>query len=179
MEEEQFTEAVLHRHSLQRAKQSGHPALPHWRWFTNKECGYVVEFPSRPFENPYTLSNRQSAISYRQFASALDSNHAFMVATLVTSLTNDFTDDQIKLLFDKSMKGSMRAGDRLISERDITIGTNLGREVEILKIDDNFLKMRFYQVGHDLQQLTVLVPVANQQSTNITRFLDSFRLLSR
>src|SRR5436190_17909062 len=76
-------------------KSSHKEAVPHWRRFTNNECGYVVEFPSRPFENPITLNNHQNVVSYRQFASALGSNQAFMVATLVTSVTNTYSDEQI------------------------------------------------------------------------------------
>src|SRR6266446_2353582 len=82
------------RQSAAQAKQ----VIPRWRLFTNNECGYVVEFPSKPFNNPYKLTNPQQVVSYRQFASALGSNRAFLVATLVTGWTNNFSDEQVKLL---------------------------------------------------------------------------------
>jgi len=165
--------------TFRRTNQSTAHVRPHWQRYTNRECGYVVEFPSRSFENPYTLSNRQNVISYRQFASSLGSNQAFMVATLVTSFTNDFSDEQIKFLLAKATRGALDKNGKLISERDIALGTNLGREIEMVKGDGNFIKMRFYQVGHDVQELTVLVPNENRGSTNISHFLDSFRLITK
>ncbi len=165
--------------SIWKTKEFNAKVAPHWHRFTNAECGYVVEFPSKPFENPITLSNRQNVISYRQFASAVGSNQAFMVATLVTSLTNTYSHEQIKFLLDNAAHGTLAAGDELVAERDIRIGANLGREIEIIKNNGNFVKIRFYQVEHDLQQLTVLDPRAYKQSTNISHFLDSFHLISQ
>ncbi len=102
-----FVSSILH--SSQERKREQRRTAPRWQWFTNRDSGYVVEFPSRPFENPYTLSNTQNVISYRQFASTLGSNNAFMVATLVTSVTNTFTDDEIKLL----LKGLLAKNQKL------------------------------------------------------------------
>src|SRR5204863_855691 len=104
---------------------------------------------------------------------------AFLVATLVIGWTNNFSDEQVKLLLGKAIKGGLGEGDRLVAERDIALGTNLGREAEITKSDGSFVKMRFYQVEHDLQELTAVVPFAERESTNISYFLDSFRLLSK
>lgn len=111
-----------------------------------------MAFPSRPFENPYALSNHQNVVSYRQFASALESNEAFMVATLVTSLTNAYSDEQINFLLDTVTKEALGADGKLLAQRDVMLGTNIGREFEFLKADGYFTKMRFYQVGHDLQE---------------------------
>lgn len=68
---------------------------------------------------------------------------------------------------------------KLLAQRDIMLGTNIGREFEFLKADGYFTKMRFYQVGQDLQELIVRVPVANKGSTNISMFFDSFGLISK
>jgi hypothetical protein len=161
------------------ASQSEQPPYPHWRRITNSEAGYVVEFPSRPAENPAVLSNQQGVVSYRQFVSSLGDKQAFLVATLVTSLTNDFSNEEVKFLLRKATHGAAGRGDRLVAERGVALGTNLGLEAEIMKANGTFVKMRFYQVGHDLQELTVLVPAANRQSTNINYFLDSFSLISK
>jgi hypothetical protein len=156
---------------------------PHWQRFTNLESGYVVEFPSKPFEyhdNAEIISNR-AAISYHQIVSVLGSNNCFLVATLAESFTNDFTDEQTSFLLDNSVKGALNPDGKLLAKRNITLGSNLGREIEFQK-GGNFMKMRFYKVGHKLQQLTVLVPFANQeasQSTNASYFFDSFSLLPK
>jgi hypothetical protein len=153
--------------------------IPQWRRFTNRECGYAVAFPSHPIENPYVLSNRQNVVSYRQFAATLGSNQVFMVATLVTSLTNNLSVEQIDFLMDKTAKGGLGDDGKLLAERKITLGTNMGREIEFEKSDGYFYKMRCYQVGHDLQTLTVRVPLATRESTNVLFFLDSFSLISK
>lgn len=154
-------------------------ATPNWRRFTNSECGYVVEFPSKPFENPYTLSNQQNVVSYRQFASTLEKDQVFMVATLVTSITNNFTDEQIDLLLDRAAKGSLNDGSQLLSERNIKLGAILGKEVQLITTNGDFGTMRFYQVGHNLEEVIATVPSVDRGSTNIPYFLDSFRTISK
>jgi hypothetical protein len=153
-------------------------SVPNWRRFTNNECGFVVEFPSKPFENPYTLSNRQNVISYRQFASTLARDQVFMVATLATSVTNNYSDEQTELLLDTAAKGLLKEGGQLLSEREISLGKFPGKEVEIIMTNGNFATMRFYQVEHDLQEVIVTVPSADRRSTNISYFLNSFNTLS-
>jgi hypothetical protein len=168
---------------FQRSVDSHTWFYPDWQRFTNHEDGYVVEFPTRPFKyhgNNEMISN-PAAISYHQFVSILESNNCFMVATLSESFTNDFTDEQINLMLDVSVKGALGSDGKLLAKRNITLGSNLGREIEFQKAG-NFLKMRYYKVGHKLQQLTVLVPLANQhasQSTNASYFFDSFNLLHK
>jgi hypothetical protein len=161
-----------------RSSQDQSSLTPRWRTFTNRECGYVVEFPSHPFENPYELSNRQAVVSYRQFVSVLATNNCFMVATLVTSLTNDFTEEQINLLLDKSVMGPVGPKDKLLAKRDIKLEASIGKEIEFQREDKFYFKMRCYQVGRKLQQLTIVEPLADQHSTNIDRFLDSFHVIS-
>jgi hypothetical protein len=153
---------------------------PHWRRFTNSECGFAVSFPSHSFEHPYKLTNNSQRIMfYRQFASVLGSNQVFLVATLKTSNEYDFSQAQVKLLMDKTMAGAMGTDDTLIYQRDITYGTNPGREFEFQKPDKNFVKMRYYRVPFYFQTLTVLVPFEDKDSTNASYFFDSFNLLSQ
>ena len=154
-------------------------STPNWRRFTNNECGYVVEFPSKPFENPNTLTNHQNVVSYHQFAAALERDQVFMIGTLITSITNNYSDEQTELLLDTAAKTPLKEGGQLLSERKIKLGTNPGKEVEITMANGNFARMRFYQVGHDLQEVIVTVPFADRQSTNISYFMDSFNTVSK
>ena len=170
--------AFITRSSEKRTREQAQ-SVPRWRWFTNQDCGYVIEFPAKPFENPHSLNNTQKVKSFRQFAAALGNDRAFMVATLVPSFTNIFTDDQIKALLSLTATGTLHSGDKLVEEREILIGTNLGKEIEAIKADGSYVRARIYQVGQDLQELIVLVPRADRHSTNISRFLDSFRLISK
>ena len=102
-----------------------------------------------------------------------------MVATLADSFTNDFTDEQINFILDTSAKGALGADGKLLAKRNITLGIYFGREIEFQKNNEYFVKMRCYKVGHNLQEVTVLLPLANQQSTNASYFLDSFSLISK
>jgi hypothetical protein len=164
--------------TFHRQNQSSIQRDPHWQYYTNRKDGYVVQFPSRPFQRPATLSNNPAIISYRQFVSVLRTNDCFMVATLVTAWTNDFTDKQIDFMLDKAVNGAFGKGDTLISNRNITLGTNPGKEIQFQRAGKFFVEMRCYRVGNFLQELTVLVPLASQQSTNISCFFDSFRAIT-
>ena len=165
-------------HVVQKKNESDSTVNPHWRLFTNNECGFVASFPSRPFIHPQVLNNYQNVISYHQFASVLGSN-VFMVATLVTSFTNDFSNKQVDLLLDKAASGALGEDGVLLANHNITIATNPGREIEFRKANKYFIKMRYYRVGHTLQELTTLEPLTNKRSTNTSYFFDSFRLISK
>lgn len=160
-------------------REAQRSSAPKWRSFTNNECGYIIDFPNKPFENPIELENKDAVVSYRQFAASLGDGDAFMVATLVTSISTDITGNQIKSLLQTSTRGTVKEGDVLLAERDVTLGTNLGWEVEVKKADGKYFRMRAYQIRHDVQQIVVLVPMAERDSTNITRFMGSFRLISK
>jgi hypothetical protein len=169
---------------FQRPAYSHTQFYPHWQRFTNREGGFVVEFPSKPFEyhDSDEIISNPAVISFHQFVSVLESNNCFMATTLTESFTNDFTDGQINFLLDTSVKGALGTDGRLLAKRNITLGTNFGREIEYQIANKYFVKMRFYKVGHKLQELTVLVPLANKhasQSTNASYFFDSFNLLPK
>ena len=102
-----------------------------------------------------------------------------MVTTLITSLTNNFTDGQIDFMLDASVRGALKSDCRLIAKRNISLGANQGKEIEFEKTNKFSIKMRFYQVGHNLQELTTLEPLTNQHSTNDDYFLDSFSVISK
>lgn len=148
-----------------------------WVVFTNNACGYIAHFPNWPFENPIELEKKDSVVSYRQFASTIGEDHAFMVATLITSITNDFTEDETRTLLEQSLKGVIKEGDEMLGGREVRLGVNLGREIEVGKSDGSYVRMRFYQVGHDVQEVVVRVPMADRNSPSIAWFFDSFRLL--
>lgn len=156
--------------------------FPHWQRFTNKEDGYIVEFPVKPFEeSDASVMTNPAAISFHQFFSVLGSNNCFGVTTTADSFTNyNFTTNQINLILNATVKAALGTGDKLLSQRDIMLGANFGREIEVQKPNDLFLKARFYKIGNRLQNLIVSMPVENQQkqSTNISYFFDSFVLTS-
>src|SRR5580692_4717731 len=108
---------------FQRPAYSHTQFYPHWQRFTNREAGYAVEFPSKPFEyhDSDEIISNLAAISYHQFVSVLESNNCFMVATLSESFTNDFTDEQINFMLDTSVKGALGSDGRLLAKRNITL----------------------------------------------------------
>jgi hypothetical protein len=152
---------------------------PDWQRFTNIQCGFTVSFPSPPFAHRDPLNNDPRVIFYKQFVSVLGSNQVFMVATLLSSLTNQLTTKQSALLLDKTMAGAMQNGDTLIYRREITDGTNPGREFEFEKPDKTFLKMRYFRAGRYFQTLMVSEPPDGKDSTNAEYFFNSFSLLRK
>ena len=169
---------------FQRSADSQIRFYPHWQRFTNREDGYVVEFPTKPFsyhDSDDTISN-PAAVSFHRFTSILGSNDCFMVATFTDSLTNHFTAEQINLILDTTVQGALGADGRLLVKRNITLGANQGREIEFQKANKYFIKSQYYKVGNRLQTLVVSMPLTNQQtsqSTNTSYFFDSFRLLPK
>lgn len=152
---------------------------PRWQRFTNRQCEYVVSFPSPPFTYFSPFTNNPHIVLFRQFVAVLSSNQAFMVTTLQTSFTNDFSKKQINLMLDKAMAGGMGKEDTLIYKRDITYGTNAGREFEFQKTNKNYLKARYYRMDNYLQMLIVTMPPENKDSTNILYFFNSFSPIQR
>lgn len=75
----------------------------------------------------------------------------------------------------------MKGMGKFIGERDITLGTNMGREFEVQYTNGSFLKTHCYIIGDNIQQVTVVQPqpFTSRGSTNITYFLDSFSLISK
>lgn len=163
---------------FQRKSQSSVQINPHWQRFTNHEGGFVVEFPSRPFESPVTLSNNPAIVSYRQFVSVLGGN-CFMAAALVTSFPTNLTEKQINFLLDSAINGALQDDDKLIVKRNITAETYQGREIEFQKADKYYIRMRYYQVGNTLEQLTILMPLQDHFSTNVDYFFNSFSLITK
>lgn len=156
---------------------------PHWQRFTNRDDGYIVEFPAKPFEqSDASVMTNPAAISFHQFFSVLGSNNCFGITTTADSFTNyHFTTNQINLILDTTVKGALGSGDKLISKRDIMFGTNFGREIEVQKTNGYFLKARFYKIGNRLQNLIVSMPVESQQmqATNVSYFFNSFNLVTK
>jgi hypothetical protein len=97
-----------------------------------------------------------------------------MVTTLQTSFTNNFSKEQIDFMLDKAMAGGMEEGDTLIYKHDIAYGTNVGREFEFQKTNNNYIKARYYRMGNYLQMLIVTMPPEAKDSTNILYFFNSF-----
>lgn len=82
-------------------------------------------------------------------------------------------------MLDKAMAGGMGKEDTLIYKRDITYGTNAGREFEFQKTNKNYLKARYYRMDNYLQMLIVTMPPENKDSTNILYFFNSFSPIQR
>jgi hypothetical protein len=155
---------------------------PHWQHFTNQEAGYIVEFPSRPFEyhDSDDKIDNPAAVSFHRFISVLGTNDCFMVSTVEDSFTNHFTDDQVNLILDTTMKGALGSDGKLLAKRNVMLGKYAGREIEFQKSDKFYMKSQYYKVGNKLQTLMVTVPFADQQiqTSNTLYFFNSFRLIS-
>ncbi len=168
---------------VEHTKKSSMDSNPHWQFFTNIVDGYIIEFPSRKFEchDSNDVISNPAAISFRMYACVLASNDCFMVATLTDSFTNQFTTDQINLFLDKTVKGVLGSNDNLIASRSINLGSNLGREIEFQKTNGLDIKARYFKIGNRFQNLVVTVPFGSHdlQSTNVSRFFDSFNLISK
>ena len=67
---------------------------------------------------------------------------------------------------------------KLLSERRITLDSNLGREFDMEKLGGKvFVKVRVYFVVNRIYTLTAVGSSRERVSTNASRFLDSFRLI--
>jgi hypothetical protein len=73
----------------------------------------------------------------------------------------------------------MNPGVRLVARRAISLGVNPGREITVESSDGLICKDRFYVVNRRLYQVIAALPKEDRSSSQMTRFLDSFRLLKK
>ena len=94
--------------------------------------------------------------------------------------------DEVKILLDGGRNRLLANKQRrLISEREITIGDHLGREL-IVEDVDGITKARYYLVKQRLYQMFIVMPDDRNASPEIikmheaikSKFLDSFKLLT-
>jgi hypothetical protein len=76
-------------------------------------------------------------------------------------------------------RGVASLNGELIGERDIKLDSHPGREVRIKSPEQGFYyRSRMYLVDERFYQVSVTTLADQYSSTNITRFLNSFELLS-
>ena len=152
---------------------------PTWKEFSSPEGRFSVLLPGTPTKTTqkvnsdlgvitlYLFTFNQENISYNVTCS--DYPESIFKIKSIDKFLDDYRDGAVA-----GVRG------KLVSETKISLGTYPGREVIIEVNDGRILAcIRFYMVKTRLYQVSVATQKENPQLTNVTRFLESFKLLEK
>jgi hypothetical protein len=145
-----------------------------WGKYTSQEGGFYVMAPGKPFQktvgtNFFTL--------HQFFFETGKTDSCYLVSYGNVSTIDKRTTDQI---YDDVGDGIIRKYGKPSQEWNATISGFPGREMKmIVDNGDGFVDMRYFIAKGRLYQTLVMGPRAEQPSTNISYFLDSFNLIDQ
>ncbi len=149
-----------------------------WRTFVSTELRFSILFPRKPKESTETTTNRVGLMLVRQYYSELDRATAYGVSVGDLPLTNKFSEEQIEIMLDAGRNEALGTDGKLVAERKIALGPNLGREFDMEKLGGKaFVKARVYYVEGRIYTLTTVGSSRERVLQNASRFLDSFKLI--
>ena len=170
------------------AEKPSPPAHKHesqaWKEFSSAEGRFSILFPGTPKSETITENTKLGPVDLRMFY--LDTAVAAYMVAYADIPVDPTSHDDVKRLLDagrdKLLANKQR---RLISEREITIGDYLGREL-IVGDEEGITKSRNYIVKQRLYQVLIEMPDDRNDSPEISKmheatrdkFLDSFKLLT-
>jgi hypothetical protein len=147
-----------------------------WKVFTPKDGGFTVKMPSTPTETKKKVTGQLDAI----IAVAEGRNDSYFVVSYCDIPAADLKKGTEQKRLDQACKGAKDSsgGDKLRSEKPITIDGHPGREIFIEKNGEVIARMRIYLVSNRLYQVMVLGNgrVFSAKDNDVGSFLDSFRL---
>jgi hypothetical protein len=153
---------------------------PGWTKYTSKKGGFSVVMPGTPRESTKTVKTPYDTYEHNLLILADPVNG--------TAYAIDFTDLPEDLLQGASVETFLdtecdvflqKAKCKLLSQKAITRGRLLGREIEVeLLAGKAISRTRIFLVGRRIYHLSVIMPRAQANAADMERFLDSFGLES-
>jgi hypothetical protein len=151
-----------------------------WQSYSSTAGGFSVSMPGVPTYSKETLHPAGMTVDLHKFKLVFDGEslgYSVMYADFPAQIARAVGPE--KLLDFAQSGATMDPGVRLIARRGISLGVNPGREISVETSNGLVCKDRFYVVNQRLYQVIAAVPKADKLSSDMTRFLDSFRLLKR
>jgi len=152
---------------------------PPWDWRTvvSTEERFSITFPNKPKVQTQTTTNRAGVMFVRQYHSEVDRMTAFGISVTDLPVTNQFSEEQVQIMLDAGRNEALGTDGKLLDERKITLGQNLGREFDMEKLGGTaFVRVRVYFVEGRIYTLTAVGSSRENALKKASEFLDSFRL---
>ena len=148
---------------------------PQWKTYSYPADGFSAAFPGEPQFSKQNVPTDKGSFELRAYL-VEDGQAALYVGVCdYGSAISDRTPDQVLNGAQQGAIDNVKA--HLVSGKTITFGAYPGREFEA-ENDTLHFHARIYLVGTTLYQTLTAAPLA-QPYAGITRFLDSFQLITR
>ena len=159
-----------------------HGQAPVWKEFLSQDLQFKVAFPGSPRAEVNELSAAAGKRYAHWFIVELPQRFFGISVTDFPNLPIMLKEEQLRTNYDSVRDLALKqSGLKLVSERDIKLGDQFGREV-VLTNDTEIVTNRMYLVKQRLFQTiaTVQTSIAKdpQSQRDIEKFLDSFQFAS-
>jgi hypothetical protein len=158
-----------------------------WYVLTLKKYGCKMEFPVKPTQKDQKLNSavgklKMDMYTYEPAAQSMDANlvYLFNYTEYPSSEVNSSDKEALDTFFNNAINGAVGAvKGKLISKKDTPIGKYPGREAKIDYQDGiAIITMRLYLVENKLYMLETIAETKKDQNASITKFMNSFTLIS-
>jgi hypothetical protein len=148
-----------------------------WRVITSKEGRFTVALPGTPTQTKQRVWTAAASLDVHLFVLDTKQDGAYVVSYC------DLPADEVKpgseqQRLDLARDGAVsNARGKLRSEKEITLNGNPGREIEIEADKGQRVLLRMIVVKQRLYQTMAMGPASFTQSSDVTLFLDSLRMV--
>jgi hypothetical protein len=145
---------------------------PDWQEYTNAEGRFTVLFPGTPTRDTVPPPSRLKAGAKPRIVS-------FTADTPTASYSvafEDFTGSETPEKYVDTWRADLGSkGTKLVSEKDVTAGSNKGKEL-VVEVNGRTAHVRFFVAGRRLYKLQVVGAGKPPESREAAKFMDSFRI---
>lgn len=144
-----------------------------WKEFTSKEGGFSVLMPKQPVKRKQTAPSDAGPINVYMFTVNMG---VVDYGVMYHDIQGKVTDPESSL--DAARDGAVKsARGVLMTEKEISLDGNPGREIRIKARDNIIYTARIYLVRQRFYQTMVTVPEGVDVTRAARRFMDSFKLM--
>jgi hypothetical protein len=152
--------------------------LKEWQEFTSPECKFSVLMPDKPKEQTSTTQTANGTVNHHGFMHDTGSS-VYMV--VYTEIPEKGMGDPKKMLDIACGSAEKRLKGKIVSEKEISLGNNKGRELTIQVPSEKIpggrmVKLRMYMVENRLYQVWGMVN-GSKLTESVDKFHNSFKLL--
>jgi hypothetical protein len=152
---------------------TGSPNQASWQEYTNAEGRFSVLFPGTPTRDTIPPPSRLKGGKPRVVSYTVDTPSATYSVAL-----EDFDGKETPDQFIGKQRSDLSAGrgGKLVSEKDVTVDTNRGKDFVVEVPNRGAAHIRFVAAGRRLYKLMVVGTGKPPDSHDVAKFFDSFRI---
>jgi hypothetical protein len=157
-----------------------------WYTLTLKNYGCKIDFPAEPTQKKQKVSSAVGKLKldmyiYQPSEQSKDANivYLFNYTEYPSAQVSSDDTEALDTFFDNAVGGAVStANGKLLSEKEISIGTYPGREVKIDYPEGAaIITVRMYLVENKMYMLETITDKKKDSNASITKFMDSFALI--